>query len=301
MYQDSITRHILPTDFPKQLVVTGAAPKELFVLSQEKEPFPKGHYIALVGTRRPSNSAREYCNRIVEALKGTDAVIVSGLAQGIDYYCHKAALENNLKTVAVIAQGIELRIPGDRGVLAKDILKTGGTIISEYPGDMASFKGMFPARNRIIAGLSKETVIIESGVKGGALITAEFARKFNRKIYAVPGNFDKETAWGPLNLLRQGIAAPIYMPEDIKGLCGFIEQRSTNQGSCAINKQIGFLSPETKQFYLQVAGYTKTLTELSAICNATANRLFAILTELELADLCHTEDNFRYSFKKGLL
>ena len=162
---------VKPEEYPLLLGESIYKPKQLYAMGTLPPPTSVG--IAMVGTRRPGNSAQELCRRLVGALRGTDAVVVSGLAQGIDSLCHEAALEAGIPTVAVLAQGLGTKIEGSRGELARRILERGGAIVSEFEPDTPAYKGNFPARNRIISGLSRATVIVQSKAKGGALITAE--------------------------------------------------------------------------------------------------------------------------------
>ncbi len=289
MTKNRIPTRILPEQFPKSLAVLKQRPQELFLLGQ----FPPGTYIAMVGTRRPESGAEELCRQLVKSLIGTEAVIVSGLAQGIDSYAHRAALEFNIPTIAVLAQGLESKISGERGALAHQILEANGALVSEYVGNTPAYKGSFPARNRIIAGLSEHVVIVSSKKEGGSLITANFALQFKKKLLAVPGDFDRETAQGTNSLLRAGKAIPIYFPEDLAERCGLL--KATFQTA---DKILTNLSAQTLCFYQKVAGFGKTISELHQSTNCTTQELFAILTELELAGIARTDDGFRYQFEK---
>ena len=247
--------------------------------------------VAMVGTRRPSDSARELCNRLVFSLKGTKAVIVSGLAQGIDSLCHEAALEAGIPTIAVLGQGLDTKIEGSRGVLAKRILDAGGALVSQFEPDMEAYKSNFIARNKIIAGFSKATIIVQSKAKGGALLTADFARKDSRDLIAIPGNFDSETASGTNDLLDKGIARPVFKPESLCSALGLpkggISLDELSLAGCNLDKA-------TKKFFLKVNGYRKTFSELQAESGLEVNQLLTILTELEMAGLAYTEDNFSF-------
>lgn len=280
-------------DFPKNLAALKERPKELFVLGN----FPRGRFIALVGTRRPSDGAETLCKRLVESLAETSAVIVSGLADGIDSFCHRAALDFSLPTIAILGQGLLAPIPGKRRELAEEILANGGALVSEYPGDTPGFKNHYPARNRIIAGLSEVIVIVESPSKGGSLITAHFALRFGRKLLSLPGDFQKRNAQGPLGLLRNGLASPIYFPEDLRGICGFPIEKSKESRLKLVD--LFALSKETLRFYKKNAGFDRTLAELSTSSGLSTASLFSILTELELAGLVHSPNGFRYHFEKG--
>lgn len=279
---------ILPAEFPKALAECPKRPRKLYMLGD----FPKGRYIAMVGTRRPSSGAQNLCKRLVRSLVGTGAVVVSGLAQGIDSFCHEAALEYGIPTVAVLGQGLEVKIPGERRELAKRILLAGGAIATELEGGVPGLKGTYPARNRIIAALSECTVIVESRRSGGSLITAEFALEFKKKLIAVPGDFDRETAEGTNQLLRSGRALPIFDPGDLASVCGFLKAKEKP----AIDTSL--LSPDTKKFYERYAGFGKTQQELIDETGLGAAGLLSILTELELAGIAYTEDGFRYRFEK---
>ena len=248
----------------------------------------------MVGTRRPGNSAQELCRRLVGALRGTHAIVVSGLAQGIDSLCHEAALEAGIPTVAVLAQGLGTKIEGSRGDLARRILERGGALVSEFEPDMPAYKGNFPARNRIISGMSRATVIVQSKAKGGALITAEFTRKEGKPLYAIPGDFDSEVAGGTNDLLDRELAKPVFRPKSLVSVLGL--PRRGGQSITAIESAGCTLGKNAKALFAKVNGYRKTFPELQAESGFNIGELLAILTELEIAGLAHTEDNFMFHF-----
>ncbi len=248
----------------------------------------------MVGTRRPSSNGRELCRRLVKSLEGTKAVIVSGLAQGIDFYCHEAALDFGIPTVAVLAQGLEASIQGSRKVLAERILEAGGALISEYEGDFASFKGCFVARNKIISGLSKCTVIVQSKVKGGALLTGEFTRQEGKPLYACPGDFDSEVAGGTNQLLDQGLASPVFAPESLYKILGL--PRTQGQSIAGLETAGCNLTQGAKDLFFKFRGFRKTFTEIQSTMTLPTPQLLAILTELEIAGLAQSSDNFQFYF-----
>ena len=255
----------------------------------------------MVGTRRPTSSARELCRRLVKSLAGTNAVIVSGLAQGIDYYCHEAALDFGIPTIAVVAQGLNTPFSGDRATLARRIIEAGGCIMTEYEEDFPAFKGNFPARNRIISGLCRTTVLVQSKIKGGALITADYCLQENKPLLAVPGDFDSENAGGPNLYLDQGKAIPIFAPESLRVIAGFPKTKTEkNKTTVTSLKQIEAtgcsLSPDALTLFKQFNGFRKTFQELQTECNLKPTNILAILTELELSGLVETPDNFQFYF-----
>ena len=283
---------VKPEEYPLLLGESIYKPKQLYAMGTLPPPTSVG--IAMVGTRRPGNSAQELCRRLVGALRGTDAVVVSGLAQGIDSLCHEAALEAGIPTVAVLAQGLGTKIEGSRGELARRILERGGAIVSEFEPDTPAYKGNFPARNRIISGLSRATVIVQSKAKGGALITAEFARKEGKPLYAIPGDFDSEVAGGTNDLLDRELARPVFRPESLASLLGL--PRRGGQSIAAVENSGCRLGDDARALFAKVNGYRKTFPELQAESGFNIAKLLAILTELEIAGLAHTEDNFLFHF-----
>lgn len=290
------TKEIFPEEFPLELKDSILRPKRL--LYKGRLPDKDAIGIAMVGTRRPNISAPELCRKLVRSLQGTRAVIVSGLAQGIDSYCHEAALDAGLPTIAVIAQGIDARFSGSRAILARRILETGGAIISEYEGDMASFKGMFPARNRIISGLCRTTVLVQSKNKGGALITANYCLSEKKQLLAVPGNFDSDVASGPNSYLDRGLAKAIFIPESLRVIAG-IPQLEMIQPKISLQQltDIGCnLSEDAASLFHKFNGFRKTFSEIQAECNFKTSNILAILTELEIAGLVQTQDNVQFYF-----
>ena len=177
--------------------------------------------IALVGTRRKTNYGEQACNKIISGLTGNNITIVSGLAYGIDATSHQLALQNNLKTIAVLGSGIDDQTiyPKANYRLSQAIISSGGAVISEYPPLTPAQPYQFVARNRIIAGLSLATIIVECAKKSGALITADFSLEYNRSVFAVPGSIFSDLSAGPNWLLSQG-AGVVSKPEDILHFLG---------------------------------------------------------------------------------
>ena len=250
--------------------------------------------IAMVGTRRPGPTAKSLCKRLVESLRGTRAVVVSGLAQGIDSFCHEAALEAGIPTVAVLAQGLCTRIEGTRGEIARRILDAGGALVSQFEPDEPAYRGNFLARNKIISGISAATLIVQSKAKGGALITGEFTRKESKALYAIPGDFDSEVASGPNALLDRGLAKPVFTPESLRSVLGFPKSEGISLQELSLAGT--HLDKTTLDFFRRVNGFRKTFTELQSEFDFNISQLLTILTELEMAGLAHTDDNSVFQF-----
>ncbi len=294
--QDPFQIHkIAPEDFPLLLKESKLRPKRLFY----RGILPTADHIgiAMVGTRRPNNSARELCKQLVNSLRGTKAVVVSGLAQGIDSFCHEAALDAGLKTIAVIAQGLEARIHGSQAELAQRIVEEGGAVLTEYENDMPSYKGTFPARNRIISGLSRATVLVQSGYpKGGAMITARYCLDEGKLLLAVPGNFDSEAASGPNHFLDEGKAKPVFLPESLRTVAGIPMETELAPSLKSLAGMGCNLSSEAEALFKRNNRFRKTFSDLLKESNLLAGNLLAILTELEIAGLVQTQDNYQFYF-----
>jgi DNA processing protein len=151
--------------------------------------------ISIVGTRRASGYGIDQVKELIKALKPWNPVIISGLAYGIDGQAHKSALANNLPTLAIMANGMDKVYPSAHRSLATEIAGSGG-LVTEYPLGTNPEIYQFPERNRIIAGLSDLTVVVEAREKGGALITADLANDYNREVAAIPGDVTRQASRG---------------------------------------------------------------------------------------------------------
>jgi len=172
--------------------------------------------LAVVGTRKFSNYAKQVVPELIDNLVKNEISIVSGLALGVDSLAHSCALESNGSTIAVLGSSIDKPniYPTSNRYLAQQIIESGGLLISEYPIGTLPLRHNFPARNRIISGLSLGTLVVEAGETSGALITAKYALDQNREIFAVPGSIHSETSKGPNKLIKDG-AKPVTSVEDI--------------------------------------------------------------------------------------
>ena len=162
--------------------------------------------VAVVGTRQITNYGRTVIPQLVEPLVDSGAVIVSGMAFGVDSAAHQEAVKKGRRTIAVLGGGLDEKslYPKHHALLAQEILEAGGALISEYPIGTPNFKQNFVARNRIISGMSVATLIIECDLESGTLITATHALDQNRSIYAVPGPIYSPQSQGPNNLIKMG-------------------------------------------------------------------------------------------------
>ena len=184
--------------------------------------------IAVVGTRNPSSYGKLCCEYMVKKMSRANITIVSGFAKGIDSIAHKTSLLTDGKTIAVIASGLDIVYPASNLSLYSEIEEK-GLILSEYEAGVKPFKSNFPQRNRIIAGLSRGTIVVESKDRGGSLITADLALEFNRDVYAVPGDVFSEYSKGCNNLIRDARAKSLSnINELLEDYSWNIEEKNEN-------------------------------------------------------------------------
>jgi DNA processing protein len=193
--------------YPDRLKHMPDSPPVLF-LAGNAEILQAPRTLAIVGTRNATDYGKKVTEEIVAFCKGRNIAIISGLAYGIDITAHRAALQHDVPTLAVIGSGLDKIYPSLHKEIARQMCQTGG-VITEYPLGTVAEAFHFPARNRIVAGFSDALIVIESAKKGGALITAELAIGYNKDVYAVPGNIYNPYSLG-CNALIQRQKAQIY-------------------------------------------------------------------------------------------
>ncbi|OGF47517.1 DNA protecting protein DprA, partial [Candidatus Falkowbacteria bacterium RIFOXYD2_FULL_35_9] len=248
-----------------------------------------GPTIAIVGTRRMSSYGKLMTEKIARELVENQICIVSGLAVGVDAIAHITSLNFNGITAAVLGSGLSSYniYPSINRKLAHNILEKNGVLISEYPPEMLPLKHNFPLRNRIIAGLSLATIVVEAGESSGALITAKYALEFNREIFAVPGNANSLTSAGPNNLIKQG-ANLITSAEDI--FLNLNLQYTTNR-----REKISADSPIQQIILDQLSFEPIHINNLQKQTNLSAAELNASLTIMELQGKVRNLGNMHYT------
>jgi len=176
--------------------------------------------VSIVGTRRATEYGKELCRQLIEELQQYDVLVVSGLAAGIDTATHKESMKRGLQTVGVLGHGLEMMYPAGNRALAEKMQENGG-ILTEYPSGTIADSKNFPQRNRIVAGMSDATIVIEASIKGGALITAEIANSYNRDVFAFPGRINDEYSEGCNFLIRNNKAALLTCAADLAYILGW--------------------------------------------------------------------------------
>lgn len=207
-------KNLSPADFPPLLKEIPQPPKTLNY--RGTLPSPSLKLLAVVGSRKYTSYGQQVVDYLISGLKGYPIGIVSGLALGIDSLAHKAALENNLYTLAIPGSGINDSViyPAVHKPLAHKILENGGGLLSEFEPDFTATAWSFPQRNRLVCGIANATLVIEAAEKSGSLITARMTTDYNRELLVVPGNIFSNNSKGTHQFLKLG-ATPVTTPEDI--------------------------------------------------------------------------------------
>jgi DNA processing protein len=198
--------------YPKRLKNCADSPILLYSKGKMELNMPK--VISIVGTRNATDYGKQLCRQLIEELQQYNVLIASGLALGIDVAAHKECLRLNVPTVGVLGHGLDRMYPSQNRVTAEKMLENGG-LLTEYPSGTIPDRENFPQRNRIVAGMADATVVIEAGLKGGALITAEIANSYNRDVFAFPGRLDDVYSEGCNFLIRNNKAALLTCMADL--------------------------------------------------------------------------------------
>ncbi len=240
--------------------------------------------LSIVGTRNATQRGREICQKIVAGLSVhfPGLIIISGLAYGIDIAAHKAALANGLPTVAVLGHGLKTIYPSLHSGVAKSILENGGQL-TDFSSDTLPERNNFIRRNRIIAGISDATLIVESGLRGGALITADIAASYNRDVMAVPGRPGDEWSAGCNALIRCNKAALVEGHEDIEYLLGWKPAALAAPVQTVLFS--GMTDSERKIYEALKTEGDMTVDLLTRLLDMPVNKLSTILLQMELAGL----------------
>ncbi len=251
-------------------------------------------YISIVGTRNASKEGKQNVANIIAELAPYKPIIVSGLAYGIDIEAHKEALANNLTTYGIMATGIEKVYPSIHTKIAEKMLAKGG-LLTEFPPHTNMSPSKFPERNRIIAGLSEATLVVEAGKKGGALITAYLARDYDREVFAIPGNLKNENTVGCNNIIKNNIAQLVSSGKDIAFYLGWETNNTVTKKRLAL-KQEDFSQEEWAVLQLLNASELH-IDELSWKSQIQIGKLASILLNLEFKNIVVSLPGKKYRIK----
>ncbi len=255
-------------DKPKKLYMRGVFPD-----------FDQNIYLTIVGSRKYTSYGKDVCETLIKGLRGYPIVIVSGLALGMDTIAHRAALDNGLKTVAFPGSGLADNVlyPSSNISLAREILSSGGALVSELEPNEPSAIWTFPRRNRLMAGISKATLVIEASNKSGTRITARLATEYNRDVFAVPGSIFSDSSTGTNQLIREG-ATPITSVIEL------LEELGFEKSETAPLDAIEHCSDEEKKV-LRLLASPITRGELMRSLDMSTSEASALLSMMEINGL----------------
>lgn len=288
----SITPHFInDSSYPRRLLHCYDAPLLLFQkgradLNPEKS-------IAVIGTRSHTDYGKKLTEKLIADLAPFNVQVVSGMAHGIDGIAHLAACRHGLSTVGVLAHGLDQIYPPAHEKLAREMVASHGALLSEFRRGVQPDKHHFPTRNRIVAGMTDATIVIETGEKGGSIITAELANGYHKDVFAFPGKTTDPKSAGCLQLIATNKAALITKAEDLVDAMGWKEKSPPR-----INPQHR-LFPELSQLeknILEALSQNQPLhiDELHHHCQIPNSRLAGALLNLELNNLVHSLPGKQY-------
>lgn len=237
--------------------------------------------ISIVGTRKCSLYGRLTTEKFAAELVENNITIVSGLAYGVDSIAHQTAVKSGGITYAVVACGIDSIAPAYSEKLADEIIAHGGAIISEYKCEVKARPGYFPQRNRIISGLSKATIVIESDTKGGSLITARFAADQSREVFAVPGPVNSPKSAGCNKLIHDNLATVALSAKSVLVDLGLIEEINY----APKHQKLTFAKDSDKLLYEALSNEPRHIDELPEITNMEISEILVKLLEFEFKGL----------------
>jgi DNA processing protein len=250
--------------------------------------------ISIVGTRSNSEYGKQICEKFIADLKLKDAIIVSGLAYGIDTIAHRAALNNNMETIGVLAHGLDRIYPSANKALAKEMIFNGG-LLTEFISGTNPDKQNFPNRNRITAGICDVLVVIETSKKGGSLITAELANDYNKDVFAFPGKVTDLKSEGCNKLIQLNKAHLITHANDL------LEMMQWNEVKSNIKKITPQLFYDLNQEELEILEFFKQKTDwqIDELCiqsKMSNSKIAGVLLSLEMNGIINSLPGKIYRF-----
>lgn len=280
-------------DYPQRLKYCNDSPVLLYYKGNANLNTEK--IVAVVGTRMPDEYGKDLTKQFIADLKGSDVMVVSGLAYGIDVHAHKYALDNGLETVGVVAHGLDRVYPGAHANIAKKMLKQGGMLTDFMSGTNPDAVN-FPKRNRIVAGICDALVVVQSKREGGSLITATIANSYNKDVFAFPGRAGDELSEGCNGLIKRNKGALIESAADLLDAMNWITEPEKPKRKKQLPLLISLSDEEQK---IAKAFAQKKQLHLDEICYASdmsVSVVSTILLQLEFSNLIKSKPGKVYEF-----
>lgn len=255
-----------------------------------------GKIVAMIGTRNHTDYGRQVTEKMVKDLAPHGISIVSGLAYGVDALAHKAALRNNLPTIGVLAHGLDQVYPPDHTGLAKDMIRQGGGLLTEFRSGTKPDKHHFPTRNRVVAGMSDAVIVIETGSKGGSMITAELANNYNRDVFAIPGRLSDTKSSGCHYLVRSNKAVLLTEAEELLQLMNW-DERKPSQKQKRLQRELFIeLTPEEQVIMALLQEKESVhIDEMNNRCGLSSSTIAGAILRLELQGIILAKPGKLYS------
>jgi len=251
--------------------------------------------ISIVGTRSVTSYGKKFIVDFLSALKNKNIQTISGLALGADSKVHEESLKNNIPTVAVVAHGLNRIYPSKNKSLAEKILENGGALLTEYGTKQAFIKENFIQRNRIIAGISPTTIVVETAYGGGSMSTAHFANLYNREVLALPGNIDHKYSQGCNLLISQNKARTIVNVENTLDYLQIGGKTSSTQNLFSETKDFSQLTTQQLEILQPILDFPDiTLDDISNRLNLPPYQILPILLDLELKGFIQSTSGRKY-------
>lgn len=266
------------------------------ILYQKGEIRPFSKLLSIVGTRNMSEYGKSFINDFTNALKNSDFTTVSGLALGVDTEVHLKSIEKNIPTIAVLAHGFHTLYPSKNKKLATQILEKGGALLTEFNSSQKPDRENFIQRNRVIAGLSPSTLIVETAFGGGSVSTANFAVNYHRDVFALPGKITDQYSQGCNQLIFQNKAAAISTIKDLQKELGILENKTEMEELFPIAKEEIQLSDNQLLIYNFLRLNPKiSLDEIAHQLEIPSYKILPEILELELLGKVKTYSGQRFS------
>jgi DNA processing protein len=276
-------------DYPKRLRECADMPIMLYYKGNAN--LNADRIISIVGTRNITEYGKEMTKKFVDGLGDHNILVISGLAYGVDVAAHHAALDHNMKTVGVLAHGLNTIYPSQHKPIAKQMVESGG-LLTEYTSQHDMSPGNFPARNRIVAGMCDAVVVIESASKGGALITANVANSYNKEVFAIPGRIGDKYSAGCNFLIRT------FKANLAETTAQFLEAMNWQDGNKPKKKRVQLslhLSPpEQKIYQLLNEHHELEIDRVVTLSEMTGGEIAATLLEMEMSGIVVSLPGKRY-------
>ncbi len=236
--------------------------------------------VAVIGTRNNSEYGRQATEKFIRELSAANVVIVSGLAYGIDAIAHRAALQSGLATIGVLAHGLDTIYPAQHHALAKEMLEQGG-LLTEFPSCTKPDRHHFPMRNRIVAGLCDAAVVMETGVKGGSIITADLANSYHKDVFALPGRTTDTRSAGCNYLIRSNRA---FLLADAQQFLETVGWEPKRRAKSPLQRQLFVNLGEEEKIVVEILRVKEQvgIDELNGHSNLSSSKVAAALLNLEL-------------------